>query len=209
MDYGCFAPARVFVDVFQRHGVSITMDQAREPMGVHKKVHIRQISTMEDVATRWEEVHGKRPTEEEVDAMFQEFIPLQTSCLTDYADLIPGTVEAVAEFRKRGLKIGSTTGYGGDDGAVAEDTFTVVVADSKAFVDPAVKLAPVPVIFVPTRADGVPSAGVTKVGEVPKTSRPEPVSSEITPASSAEVVAAKSDNLFVNIANVLVPPGIV
>jgi phosphonoacetaldehyde hydrolase len=111
VDYGCFAPARVFIDVFKRNGVSITMDQAREPMGVHKKVHIRQISTMEDVVTRWKEVNGSRPTEEDVEAMFQEFIPLQTSCLRDYADLVPGTLEAVAEFRKRGLKIGSTTGY--------------------------------------------------------------------------------------------------
>ena len=31
--------------------------------------------------------------------------------LPGYADLIPGTLEAVADFRGRGLKIGSTTGY--------------------------------------------------------------------------------------------------
>ena len=43
--------------------------------------------------------------------MFQEFIPLQMSCLADYADLVPGTVEAVDSFRARGLKIGSTTGF--------------------------------------------------------------------------------------------------
>ncbi len=111
VDYGCFAPARVFVDVFRRNGVSITMDQARGPIGAHKKVHIRQISALEDVATRWEDAHGNRPTEDDVEAMFQEFIPLQISCLADYADLIPGTLEAVAGFRKRGLQIGSTTGY--------------------------------------------------------------------------------------------------
>ena len=43
--------------------------------------------------------------------MFKEFIPLQLECLAQYADLIPGTLEAVADFRRRGLKIGSTTGY--------------------------------------------------------------------------------------------------
>ena len=42
---------------------------------------------------------------------------------------------------------------------------------------PAVKLEAVPVIFVPTNAEGVPKAGVTKVGEVPNTNKPEPVSS--------------------------------
>ena len=46
--------------------------------------------------------------------MFQEFVPLQLDCLADYADLIPGTLEAVADFRARGLKIGSTTGYMGE-----------------------------------------------------------------------------------------------
>lgn len=45
-----------------------------------------------------------------------------------------------------------------------------------------VALTPVPV--------GIPlSTGVVMVGVVPKTSGPEPVSSEITPASCAEVVA--------------------
>ena len=40
---------------------------------------------------------------------------------------------------------------------------------------PAVKEAPVPVMFVPTNADGVPSAGVTSVGEVERTTSPVPV----------------------------------
>jgi len=31
--------------------------------------------------------------------------------LSDYADLIPGTLQAIKDFRARGLKIGSTTGY--------------------------------------------------------------------------------------------------
>ena len=42
---------------------------------------------------------------------------------------------------------------------------------------PAVKPAAVPVIFVPTSADGVPKAGVTSVGLVPNTNAPVPVSS--------------------------------
>src|SRR5208283_4258580 len=35
----------------------------------------------------------------------------QLACLAKYADLIPGTLEAVAAFRQRGMKVGSTTGY--------------------------------------------------------------------------------------------------
>ena len=40
---------------------------------------------------------------------------------------------------------------------------------------PAVKPAAVPVMFVPTRAVGVPNAGVTNVGEVARTGAPVPV----------------------------------
>lgn len=114
MDYGCYAPAVVFVDVYKRNGVPITVAEARVPMGAHKKVHIRQISQMERVSKRWQEVHGRKPNEDDIEAMFQAFIPLQLACLADYADLIPGTLEAVADFRSRGLKIGSTTGYTGE-----------------------------------------------------------------------------------------------
>ena len=111
MDYGCYAPAVVFIEVYKRKGVPISIGEARVPMGAHKKVHIRQISQMESVAQRWVDVHGRKPTEEDVAAMFEDFVPLQLDCLADYADLIPGTLETIAEFRRRGLRIGSTTGY--------------------------------------------------------------------------------------------------
>lgn len=111
MDYGCFAPTVVFIEVYKRKGLTITMEQAREPMGAHKKVHIRMISRMEAVRGMWQEAHGRLPNEDDVEAMFQDFVPLQLACLAKYSDLIPGTLEALAAFRQRGLKIGSTTGY--------------------------------------------------------------------------------------------------
>lgn len=114
MDYGCYAPAVVFIEVYQRKGVTISIDEAREPMGAHKKVHIRKISQIPAVAKRWEEVHGRLCSEEDVEKMFADFIPLQLNCLADYADLIPGALETVEAMRQRGLKIGSTTGYTGE-----------------------------------------------------------------------------------------------
>lgn len=111
MDYGCFAPAVVFVDVFKTKGVPITMEEARGPMGAHKRVHIASIAQIPAVARRWREAHGRDCNEADIDAMFADFVPKQLACLGRYADLIPGCLEAVAEFRKRGLKIGSTTGY--------------------------------------------------------------------------------------------------
>ena len=114
MDYGCYAPAVVFIEVYKRQGVEITIEEAREPMGAHKLVHIRRVSQLPAVAKRWQQVHGRPCQESDVEAMFEEFVPLQLQCLADYADLIPGTLEAVAAFRQRGLKIGSTTGYSGE-----------------------------------------------------------------------------------------------
>ena len=111
LDYGCYAPAVVFIEVYRRHGVEITMKQARRPMGLHKRDHIKAISQMEEVAEAWTQVHGRPVTEQDVDAMFIEFQPLQLACLADYADLIPGTLETVAALRERGIAIGSTTGY--------------------------------------------------------------------------------------------------
>jgi phosphonoacetaldehyde hydrolase len=111
MDFGCMAPAVVFMEIYRRKKVPITIEEARAPMGAHKKVHIRKISELESVRRRWQEAHGRMPSEEDVDAMFAEFVPLQTACLSQYSKLIPGALEAVAELRRRGAKIGSTTGY--------------------------------------------------------------------------------------------------
>lgn len=111
VDYGCFAPAVVFVEVYKRKGITITLEQAREPMGTHKKVHIEMISKIDAVRKMWNTRYGRNPNEDDIEAMFQDFVPLQLACLAQYADLIPGTLEAVASFRKRSLKIGSTTGF--------------------------------------------------------------------------------------------------
>ena len=53
-----------------------------------------------------------------------------------------------------------------------------------------------PVQFVRVPDVGVPRSGVTRVGEVPNTSDPDPVSSLITPASCTDVVDANTDRLF-------------
>jgi len=111
MDFGCVAPAVVFVEVFKRRGVPITIDEARAPMGAHKRVHIQRITQLDSVRQRWIEKRGKAPGEADIDGMFEEFVPLQLKCLSDYSALIPGTLEAISALRERGYKIGSTTGY--------------------------------------------------------------------------------------------------
>jgi phosphonoacetaldehyde hydrolase len=111
MDFGCVAPAVVFVEVFERQRVPISMAEAREPMGAHKRVHIEKITRLDAVRRRWQETHGRPPADADVDAMFEAFVPLQLECLSTYSELIPGALETVAALRRRGIRIGSTTGY--------------------------------------------------------------------------------------------------
>jgi phosphonoacetaldehyde hydrolase len=111
VDYGSFAPTAAFIKVFAKHGVTIELEHARAPMGLMKKDHLRAISHIAEVSRRWKEAHGSPCSEADIEEMFAEFVPLQIDCLAEYAIPIPGTLEAMAEFRKRGMKIGSTTGY--------------------------------------------------------------------------------------------------
>ena len=111
VDYGCCAPAGVFVRVFAQEGVVVTPAQARGPMGLMKRDHIRAILQLEPVAQQWGHAHGRLWTEADVEALYQAFIPLQLACLADFADVIPGTLHLVSSLRAAGVKLGSTTGY--------------------------------------------------------------------------------------------------
>jgi len=112
LDYGCYAPAVVFIEVYKLRGVEITMEQARAPMGLMKKDHIRAISKLDEVAALWEKVHGRVCAEEDVADMFEkDFKRLQIACIADYCELIPGTLETMDEMKKRRIKTGSTSGY--------------------------------------------------------------------------------------------------
>ncbi len=111
VDFGSRAPAKVFVDVFRRRGIAITELEARGPMGLAKLEHIAAICRLPRVAELWRDKYRRLPTAEDVQAMYDEFLPLQKTTLADHSEVIPGVAEAVAECRRRGLKIGSSTGY--------------------------------------------------------------------------------------------------
>ncbi len=111
VDHGSRAPVGVFVEVFRRRGVNVTFDQARRPMGTHKREHFRQMTEMPEIAAEWKAVHGGLPTPADVDAMYQEGGVIQVACLPDFSDPIPGAIETLSALRERGIRVGSTTGY--------------------------------------------------------------------------------------------------
>lgn len=111
VDYGSLAPMGVFVETFAEFGVEITIEEARVPMGMAKRPHITAIVAMPRVANAWKTARGAAPTETDIDALYEVFVPKNRAIAAKFADLIPGTAETVHELRTQGLKIGSTTGY--------------------------------------------------------------------------------------------------
>ncbi|MCC3377798.1 phosphonoacetaldehyde hydrolase, partial [Cohnella sp. REN36] len=66
---------------------------------------------MKRVAEAWEKKYGKRPDNEDIDALYADFEAGLFSVLADHAKPIPGSVQLVDRLRAQGVKIGSTTGY--------------------------------------------------------------------------------------------------
>ena len=106
------APAVVFCKVFEKQGVPITMKESRLPMGLRKDIHIKKITEIPEVISRWKAVHNRPPNDTDIKNMFTDFVPLQLECIAKYSKLIPGTAETVDKLRSDyNLKIGSTTGF--------------------------------------------------------------------------------------------------
>lgn len=94
-DYGCQAPIEAVVQAFARHGVAMSRERARGPMGLPKKEHLRQLL----------------PEGVDLEVLYADFVPLQMTAIVAHTDLIPGVAELAGRLRARGLKIGTTTGY--------------------------------------------------------------------------------------------------
>lgn len=111
IDFGSFAPMGVFVEAFARFGIDVTIAEAREPMGRPKWDHIDAMLRQPRIRDLWANRHGKPPSSEDVDAVYEVFVPMNEDVVHKFADLVPGTLDVVSALRQRGLKIGSTTGY--------------------------------------------------------------------------------------------------
>lgn len=124
VDYGCFAPLEVFLDIFSEAGVSITIEEARKPMGILKIEHIRVLLNEPRIHAEWGRVHGKAPDESDVLALYARYVPALMEILEKYALPNPYVLEAVSSLRNMGIKIGSTTGY-------TEEMMRVVIPAAK------------------------------------------------------------------------------
>lgn len=111
VDFGSCAPMGAFVRLFEKFGIEITVAHARAPMGMAKWDHIHAISSLPEVASQWRTRYGRAFTTADIDELYEVFTPMNQAVVADFADFIPGVLEAVNAVRQRGLKVGSTTGY--------------------------------------------------------------------------------------------------
>jgi phosphonoacetaldehyde hydrolase len=80
-------------------------------MGRAKREHIAALLALPRIESAWGSRHGRVPTEEDVDRLYEGFLPLQGQVLARHCDVIAGVPEVVAGLRGRGIKVGTTTGY--------------------------------------------------------------------------------------------------
>jgi phosphonoacetaldehyde hydrolase len=111
IDYGCIAPTQVFIEVFRDREIIVTKEEARQPMGLAKKDHVRELFAIESIRKQWYAEYGRVPAEADVEDVYSELEPALTEIVKNYCEPIPGAVELINSLKGQGVKVGSTTGY--------------------------------------------------------------------------------------------------
>jgi phosphonoacetaldehyde hydrolase len=111
VDFGSLAPTQIFVEAFATFGISITLEQARGPMGLSKWDHIHQLLQEPSIASQWHSRFGRAPNDEDIDAIYARFMPMQIAKVGEFSAPIAGAVELLQWLRAQGLKVGSCSGY--------------------------------------------------------------------------------------------------
>ncbi|WP_417284271.1 phosphonoacetaldehyde hydrolase [Comamonas sp.] len=111
VDFGSLAPTQIFVEAFATFGITITLAQARGPMGLSKWDHIHQLLQEESIASQWQTAFGYAPGHDDVDAIYARFMPMQIAKVAEFSDPIAGAPELLVWLRANGLKVGSCSGY--------------------------------------------------------------------------------------------------
>lgn len=111
VDFGSFAPTQIFVEAFKEFGIEVSLEESRGPMGMGKWDHIRTLCNVPEIAERYREKFGRTPTDDDVTAIYERFMPLQIEKIAVHSGIIPGALESIQTLRDKGLKIGTCSGY--------------------------------------------------------------------------------------------------
>jgi phosphonoacetaldehyde hydrolase len=111
IDFGCRAPAGAFVAAFAARGVEVAPAEARGPMGMHKRDHVRALLESPAIAARWHDAYGRDPTEEDAEELYALVMPMQVEAAKAHSTVVPAVFDAVRAVRARDVKVAATTGY--------------------------------------------------------------------------------------------------
>ncbi len=111
VDFGSTAPVQAFIEAFKKFGITPTLEEVREPMGMPKWEHVRTMMQMSRIAGEWERIHGSPWTKDDVDQVYRVSEEAIMEILPDFTAPKPYVADAVKMLRSRGISIGSTTGY--------------------------------------------------------------------------------------------------
>lgn len=102
VDFGSLAPVAALRAVFAEAGSPISEAEARREMGMAKRDHVAAILTRRG---------GQARDEALIERLYHRLEQVLPEAAARHAALIPGALDAVADIRARGTRIGSTTGY--------------------------------------------------------------------------------------------------
>lgn len=111
VDFGSRAPVLAFVDLMGRYGITVSEKDVRKFMGLNKKEHLSAILRLPNVLGAWRELHGAKPSDEDLLRLYSEFVPVQLGAIQKTSSLIRGVKDAIAGMRSAGMAITTTTGY--------------------------------------------------------------------------------------------------
>jgi phosphonoacetaldehyde hydrolase len=111
IDYGCIAPAQVFIEVFRQKDIFISIEEARSPMGLAKKDHVRELFKLDTVQKQWLAEYRRTPSESDINVIYSELEPALAAIVKNYSEPIPGAIELINRLKDQGIKVGTTTGY--------------------------------------------------------------------------------------------------
>jgi phosphonoacetaldehyde hydrolase len=171
LDFGSRGPVVAFIELFARHGIHISEEDARRPMGTHKKDHILSLLADSVVAAQWRESHGALPDAHSVEELYQEFRTLQIEVLEQHCDVIPGVPAVVQELRTRGIRVANTTGFDSDMMAGLIREAKAGGYESELWVTPDLvgqgRPAPWMAFYAARKLDVYPMSTFVKVGDTP------------------------------------------
>ncbi|MGC4018469.1 MAG: phosphonoacetaldehyde hydrolase [Muricomes sp.] len=111
VDYGSFAPVQAFIEGFKKFGITPTLEEVRQPMGMLKWDHIKTMMEMPRIQQEWLNIYGQGWENKDVDKVYRASEAAIMKILHQFAEPKPFVLETVQQLRSKGIKIGSTTGY--------------------------------------------------------------------------------------------------